>query len=337
MRAWGGGIVAALAVSGVTSWALIRFKERIPLMDHPNARSSHSTPKPRSGGVAIALGFLAGAWMAGGLPLPLAAAAAGFFLLGLWDDLRPLPESTRLFVQVGLAVMVVRSGAVSVLPTGLPARIDAAAGGILVAAVSVLWIVGFVNVFNFMDGIDGYAAGKAVLGGIALALLGGPPYAVIAAGAAAGLLAFNFPPSRIFMGDGGSYLLGFLLASACIGRRGDVPAVALLMPFGSFLIDATVTLGRRVAAGETWYKAHRSHFYQRATNLGLSHRTVSLADYSLTVAGAGAGALYAFGPASTAVRVAVIAAWAGLHLACIGAIEKAERGARPDAAGGLRP
>lgn len=337
MSGWIEGSLSALIVSAAAAWGLIRFKDRVPLIDHPNARSSHSVPKPRSGGIAVAAGIVVGAWAAGGMPAPIAAAAAGFFLLGLADDLRPLPEAVRLVAQICLAAFVVRSGAVNVIPTGLPERVDAVLPGTLAFAAAVFWIVGFVNVFNFMDGIDGYAPGKAVLGGLALALLGGPAHVAVAAAAVAGLLAFNFPPSRIFMGDGGSYLLGFLLAAACIGQRGGVPAIALTMPFGSFLIDAALTLTRRMLTGEKWYKAHRSHYYQRATSLGLSHRTVSLTDYALTVVGAGAGALYAFGPTGTSVRASVLAAWAGLHLAFAAAISAAERAVRMDGAGERHP
>lgn len=312
--------------AAASAYALVRHQERIPLIDRPNQRSSHSVPKPRSGGIAVALGLAAAFAGSPGGRSPAAAlgptafAAAGFFVLGLADDFRPLPELARLCGQVVLAAWVVGAGGLRAAPFGL--------AGPAAAAFSVFWVVGFVNVFNFMDGVDGIALSKACLGGAFIVALGGGGYLLPAAFAAAGLLLLNFPPSRIFLGDGGSYLLGFLLAAGCMTRRPDGLFVARMMPLGSFLFDAGVTLLRRAWSGERWYKAHRSHFYQRATDLGFSHRAVTAADSFLTLAGGCLGLLYARGAAPA--RALEACAWAGLHLALFAWITRLERSRRPE-------
>ena len=319
----------AFAVSAATAALLVRFKAHLPFIDHPNQRSSHDVPKPRSGGIAVAAGMAAAAigsmkyGLAPAGAIVVGGAAAGFFALGLVDDLRSVGELPRLAGQTALAAAAVMGARVRLDFAGLPGW----GGGwpdAVTAALSVFWIVGFVNVFNFMDGLDGFAPGKAALGGAMIAGLGGAHYLYWVSGAALGLLAFNFPPAKIFMGDGGSYLLGFLLAAGCAQHGPGVSFVACVMPLGSFLFDASITLVRRMAAGETWYKAHRSHFYQRATDLGFSHRAVTLSDYALTAAGGGLGLLY-MRAGSSAGRAAVVAAWAGLHFAVAGAIYMAQR------------
>ena len=286
-------LVLGTAVAFIVTWGasvlLIRFQRVLPWMDHPNARSSHRVPKPRSGGVAIAAALLLAAGCGKFWSGAVAGAAAGFFLLGLCDDWRPLPEVFRLAVQVALAWFAVHLEGREVGFIGLPWPPELSLHG---EALAVFWIVGFVNIFNFMDGIDGYALGKVVMGGLALFWLGGAPNLMVTAAAAGGLLLLNFPPSRIFLGDGGSYLLGFLLAEACLVRLPSVPFIVVVMPFSSFLLDECLTLSRRLISGEKWYKAHRSHYYQRAVALGLTHLQVTLCDYCLTAAGALAAIIY---------------------------------------------
>lgn len=153
-------------------------------------------------------------------------------------------------------------------------------------ALGILWLVWFVNLFNFMDGIDGIAGIEAVCGSLALGLMfywsGQAPLGYCAwalAAAALGFLLVNWPPAKIFMGDVGSYTFGFGLAAlALIGAiTGAVPAVASLIVLMVFLFDATVTILRRLFNKEAIYKAHRSHFYQRAVRSGLSHARVDIA------------------------------------------------------------
>jgi Fuc2NAc and GlcNAc transferase len=264
------------------------------IMDIPNARSSHSRPMPRAGGVGIVVTFCVAALAIASISdigwppiLVILASAMGVAAVGLVDDLRGLPARVRLAAHVLAAIAAVMAGA----------RIDLVAGfslGLAGPALSVLWIVAVTNIYNFMDGIDGLAAGVAVLAGIGLAVLGslhGDLLLVLVssalAGSALGFLVHNFPPASVFMGDVGSGFIGFLLAvlALLIGSsspqgNATIPASFVLAPF---LLDATLTLARRVARGERWYEAHRSHYYQRLVILGYSHRVVSLLYYGLTV------------------------------------------------------
>ncbi|HEV8678445.1 MAG TPA: glycosyltransferase family 4 protein [Stellaceae bacterium] len=320
-------IVGAGLVSCLGTRALIPLLRRGAVLDHPNERSSHDAPIPRGGGIAVVVAIL-GAWLAlivAGVVLPrLLAVLAGALLIALvsWlDDLRGLPAAVRLLVQlvaVGIAIL-------AALPTGpvfqgwLPPALDAAA-----AALLWLW---FVNLFNFMDGIDGLAGSEAASIAIGLVLIAGlgagysPALAALAAAVAAaalGFLVWNWAPARIFLGDVGSvplgYLLGFLLLS--LATRG-LWQPALILPL-YFLADATLTLLRRLARGERVWQAHRRHFYQRAVQRGLDHavvvRRVILANLLLiacagaSVNGAGIVAL----AAAAAVVITLLASLAGI-------------------------
>jgi UDP-N-acetylmuramyl pentapeptide phosphotransferase/UDP-N-acetylglucosamine-1-phosphate transferase len=289
--------IATAAVSALGSLILARWHDRIPILDIPNARSSHASPKPRSGGLAILLGLLSGcglAMLSGRTNSMLCPAwiltlggAAGIFLLGLLDDIFGLPEWQRLLVQIALsAVVAVWGPRLQTLdfPGMSPVRLSAALSVIL----TVFWYVGFINVFNFMDGTDGIAAGEAALAGLVIALLGGGLLPLLVSAAALGFLPFNYQPSRIFMGDGGSYIFGYLLAvSAVIGSGNEgrqIPVGAFVLVLGTFIMDATVTLLRRIYQGEAWFKAHRSHYYQKLTDLGWSHARIFWSNLALTAA-----------------------------------------------------
>ncbi len=296
-----GPAIAVVAASAVVSAGLVRavrdFANRRSLLDHPNERSSHATPKPRLGGIGVVTPVLAagvGAIVLGkaapSLALPLAA-TAGVALLGLADDVRPLPVRLRFGVQVALAALVVASAW---------DRLPAAAGllgGVLprpaIAAAAVLWIVWLTNLYNFMDGIDGLAGGQALIAslglaagatgagaGMAAALL------VAVAGSSLGFLLFNFPPSSIFMGDVGSTALGFLFG--CLPLLPDahaIPVETVALALSLFLLDATTSLLRRMARGERWHTPHRTHLYQRPVVAGISHRAVTLTAWAgMTIA-----------------------------------------------------
>jgi UDP-N-acetylmuramyl pentapeptide phosphotransferase/UDP-N-acetylglucosamine-1-phosphate transferase len=284
----GAGIAACLGTR-----ALIPLLRRAAVLDRPNERSSHHIPTPRGGGLAVIAASLA-SWLvliaAGMAPITLLAVIAGAGALAAisWlDDLRGLSPAVRLGAQ-GAAVAL---GIVAAMPGGavfqnwLPPGLD-------MAAAALLW-VWFVNLYNFMDGIDGIAGSEAAAIGIGLALfavtgvghdpaLAAPgsvipggviPGAVIAA-AAIGFLVWNWAPARIFLGDVGSvplgYLLGFLLLAAA--ARGHWK-IALILPL-YFLADATITLLRRLVRGERIWLPHREHFYQQAVRRGLGHATV---------------------------------------------------------------
>jgi UDP-N-acetylmuramyl pentapeptide phosphotransferase/UDP-N-acetylglucosamine-1-phosphate transferase len=291
-------IAAAGLIACLGTRALIPLLRRAAVLDHPNERSLHAAPIPRGGGIALVAAILF-AWLAliaaGAVAPRLAVVLFGAALLAAisWiDDLRGLSPATRLlaqFVAVGL-------GMIALMPAGpvfqgwLMPALDA-------VAVGLLWLW-FVNLFNFMDGIDGLAGNEAAAIAIGLVLFAGfgagrdPGLAVLAAtaGAAAlGFLVWNWAPARIFLGDVGSvplgYLLGFLLLD--VAARGSWK-IALILPL-YFLADATLTLVRRLARGERVWRAHRQHFYQRAVQRGLGHaavvRRVIAADFILIACG----------------------------------------------------
>jgi Fuc2NAc and GlcNAc transferase len=222
------------------------------------------------GGAGIWLAWAGGdaLWSISGLAFLLAA-------LGLWDDVRHLPARTRFAVQVLLCALLLR-----VLGGEAPLVL----GGLLLFA-GVWWV----NLFNFMDGIDGIAASQAVFMLAAGAMLAAwlHPAAVDAvewlwmlalAAATLGFLAFNWPPARIFMGDVGSTYLAFMIFALALlsVREGWLTYPAWLVLGAVFVADASVTLARRVLAGERWFEAHRSHAYQRLSRRWGSHRRVTL-------------------------------------------------------------
>ena len=247
----------------------------------PNARSSHKIPTPQGGGIAVVAATLAGvvagatlASIASGMLLalwPLAAAVVLLAAVGAGDDILHIPVGPRLilqFVAVGLVLAALPDDA-RVMPQ-LPWWLERAA--LLIGGVYV------VNLVNFMDGIDWMTVAEVVpvtAGLCGLFWLGASPLrdAVIAAallGAVAGFAPFNRPVAKLFLGDVGSLPIGLLMFWLLLqlATRGHV-AAALLLPL-YYLADATVTLGRRFAKGENVLQAHRSHFYQRATDLGFS-------------------------------------------------------------------
>ncbi|MGC2415387.1 MAG: glycosyl transferase, partial [Stellaceae bacterium] len=208
------------------------------------------------------------------------------------DDLRGLSPATRLLAQFA----AVGLGMVALIPAG-PVFQDWLMPGLDVAAAALLWLW-FVNLFNFMDGIDGLAGSEAAAIGTGLVVFAGvgsgldPGLAALsgtAAAAALGFLVWNWAPARIFLGDVGSvpcgYLLGFLLLDVAARGRWKI---ALILPL-YFLADATLTLLRRLARGELVWQAHRQHFYQRAVQRGLGHgavvRRVIAADLILVLCG----------------------------------------------------
>ena len=283
------GLVAGIAIAAgliacLGTRVLIPLLRRAAVLDQPNQRSSHLRPVPRGGGIApvaaIALAWIA--LVATGLVGPsVLFVLVGAMLLAAvsWlDDLGDLPPATRLFAQAAAVIggMVVEVPAGPIFQGWLPVELD-------VVAAALLW-VWFVNLFNFMDGIDGLAGSEAAAIGVGLFLLAGfgarqdpavAALAVVIALAALGFLVWNWAPARIFLGDAGSvplgYLLGFLLIDMAAHGRWKP---ALILPL-YFLADATITLLRRLARGERVWEAHRKHFYQRAVPQPALHGAVT--------------------------------------------------------------
>ena len=268
-------ILAGGATLGLLAWMLAR-DVRLPL-DHPNERSLHKRPVPRSGGMAIMAGVfcaLAVLMISPVLVLPTVILAAISFL----DDLRGVPVALRLAVHCIVAAGFT-AAAFPAAPQGLP----------VLVFISAVWMT---NLYNFMDGSDGLAGGMALIGfgflGTGAWLAGGTALALacfaIAASAAA-FLVFNFHPARVFMGDTGSIPLGFLAAGVgAIGwRDGLWPMWFAPVVFSPFIADASLTLIRRILRQERVWVAHPDHYYQRLVLMGWGHRKTALAEYGLMV------------------------------------------------------
>ncbi len=346
----GVGAASALGCAFAVALALSRRLARRPLavlIDRPNERSLHSTPTPRSGGLAILAALVTACVVLGaaGMRWPgagwLAGGAAIVVGVSFFDDLSHVNQLVRLALHLLAASLAVAGGLVPE-EIALPGATIALGAGVG-AAFAVLLVAWLVNAYNFMDGMDGFAAGMAVLGFGALAALGlraGDPQFATAmaciAAAAGGFLVVNFPPARIFMGDVGSSLLGFLAGLALLSAeaRGIAPLWVGVLAFSPFLVDATVTLARRVLRGEPFWRSHKSHYYQRVVELGWGHRRTVLAEYLLMLA-AGVSAVVA--PALAARSQAVLlASWALAYTMCAVAVGRAEISRRddgPDTAG----
>ncbi|MEA3546977.1 MAG: glycosyltransferase family 4 protein [Thermodesulfobacteriota bacterium] len=261
------------------------------MIDHPNPRSSHVIPTPRGGGVAIVVTFLFGSFL---LSLSGFVPARIFFVITVWgglvalvgfvDDHRHLPARIRFCVHVAAAI-----GALYYLEKfpALPwvtGSVDLGWIGYFIAVVSLVWLL---NLYNFMDGIDAVAGLEAIsVAGSGAFIIwynhGAQGYAfwlLVLIAATAGFLVWNWPPAKIFMGDACSGFLGFILGVMAIASSTDgaINVWSWTILFGVFLVDATVTLIRRVFRGETFYKAHRSHAYQILCRRFCSHLKISLA------------------------------------------------------------
>jgi UDP-N-acetylmuramyl pentapeptide phosphotransferase/UDP-N-acetylglucosamine-1-phosphate transferase len=256
----------AIALAG--TWLARRYALRAALLDHPGERRSHAVATPRGGGIAIVAAmipvFAVLCMRDAQSRLLLVPPAIGLLLvagIGWYDDHRPLPASLRLAVHAVAASL-------------LAWALHAAGGGAMVAAGGFVLALVLVNVWNFMDGIDGLAASQALLAALAYALFAGIGSGdaiawlgmALAAGCA-GFLPFNLPRARIFLGDVGSGALGYLVAvlAALSSRGADAPRAALLMlPLLAFAVDASLTLGRRILRRERWWEPHVQHAYQAA-------------------------------------------------------------------------
>jgi len=285
-------LVSSLLLTG----ALRRYALARSLMDVPNGRSSHSVATPRGGGVAIVLGFLIAlavlAWM-GMMPvtvfLAFFAAGAVVAIVGFLDDHGHIAARWRLLAHFAASFWIL------LCLGGMPAlnlfgaEVDLGWLGHILAAFYLVWML---NLYNFMDGIDGIASVEAIfvcLGACLVYELGGYEGLVWAplclALAVAGFLYWNFPPARIFMGDAGSGFLGIMLGGLSLQAAWHSPHLlwVWLIFLGVFIVDATFTLGRRLLRGDKVYEAHRSHAYQFASRQVGRHLPVTLAVLGINV------------------------------------------------------
>lgn len=288
--------VAALLASVLLTEIIRRVVVARGLLDLPNERSSHVIPTPRGGGLAItAVTVICWAlFMIGqpdsGLLLALTAGGVAVALIGYVDDRVGVRPAVRLAVHAGAALWaLVCLGGLPPLQFG-SATVDLGWIGDVLAVIGIVWMV---NLFNFMDGIDGIAASEAVFiaaGGCLLALLCGAsavvPAAVVFAAACAGFLYWNWSPAKIFMGDVGSGFLGFAIAVLALAATRAHPALffAWITLAAVFFADATVTLVRRVLRGKPAHQAHRSHAYQILARRWRSHQKVTVAVVAVNLA-----------------------------------------------------
>lgn len=280
--------LGALGVSWGATGLVRRYALARAILDVPNHRSSHTIPTPRGGGAAIVLAFAVGLAALGFFGIATMSHIAGIgggailiALIGWVDDRRSVAARYRFLVQVGAAVWALWwIGGLPVVGIG-NTKLHLGLAGSLLAVIGTVW---YTNLFNFMDGIDGIAGSQAATCGTVAAILlflaGRLDLAAIAllvAAASIGFLIWNWSPARIFMGDVGSSMLGFVFATLAIGAEntGAVPLGVSLLLGAFFILDTTITLFRRVARGAKWYEAHRSHAYQRAVQSGFTHAQVS--------------------------------------------------------------
>jgi UDP-N-acetylmuramyl pentapeptide phosphotransferase/UDP-N-acetylglucosamine-1-phosphate transferase len=278
-------LIAALAAGFACALLIVTLRPLLVryALARPNGRSSHTIPTPQGGGIAV----LAGIWIGASIAIALGGtgqwreaamvgmAAILLAVVGAYDDIRPMPVLPRLGLQALCVIAVLTAvGSEARLLPALPLAVE--------RGLEMLAGIWFVNLVNFMDGLDWMSVAEAVPVAAALALFGqaglvAPDIALVAAalaGAMLGFAPFNRPVARLFLGDVGSLPLGLLLAWLLYRLAVEGPLVAALLLPLYYVCDATITLIRRLARGEKVWQAHRSHFYQRATDHGLSVRAV---------------------------------------------------------------
>jgi UDP-GlcNAc:undecaprenyl-phosphate GlcNAc-1-phosphate transferase len=263
----------AFAVALVATPLCLVAGRAVGLVDRPSgdALKIHARPVPLTGGVAVALAALAGAAASGAMRWWLAASVAAALVVGIVDDARPLPPWVRLAAQAGIGGLLV-TGGLRLGPAGL------------VGAVAVIaTVLACTNAVNLMDGQDGLAGGLAAIAGVGLAFLlpggtAGEALGLATAGAATAFLLWNRPPARIFLGDGGAYVLGTLLAvlAVAVGRGGWPELMAAGACLAVFAVELVTTMVRRLRSDRSVLLGDRDHAYDVAA-LVLGGRTASTA------------------------------------------------------------
>jgi len=264
---------------GITAWVK-HYALNNSIMDHPNQRSLHSVPIPRGGGLSISLIILSGVlilWLYKLLSIELTMAAfiggSLVALIGWLDDRSNFPIVARALFYLFASIWSV----CWILGIGEVANID----NILYIFCLIVGTAWMTNLYNFMDGSDGIAAIQAIsagiMGGIFLININEPGLVyliLIIIASSTGFLIWNWPPARIFMGDIGSCLLGFIYSIIIIETyiNNMLPLSIWLILFSVFICDASLTLLLRVASGKKWYRAHRQHGYQLYILMGKTHK-----------------------------------------------------------------
>lgn len=296
---------------------------RLEILDRPEDRSSHKVPTPRTGGIGVfstLLLFLLFLVASGNLTFTKVTATlilglSFSFAVGLFDDVRGARQTIRFLSQLAIGILLFSSG-LKFSTLDIPPLVVTSIW--IALPVTLFLSSGVLNMFNFMDGLDGLLASVSI---VALIYLGTNFFlsgdtealllAVIMIGALLGYLLFNFPPATLFMGDSGSLTVGFfflfLLLHRGQGGSSGLNFWGFLLPLGAFMFDVTVTLWSRFLTGKRWYRAHRSHFYQRANILGVSHRNVTFIEILIAVLLSISGIPYLRG--TTAVKSLILGSW----------------------------
>jgi Fuc2NAc and GlcNAc transferase len=268
----GVSFVGAANLEAILLWVA----RRAEWLAHPNERSSHVVATPTAGGVAIVLPLLAYlsalSWQNHPASLALFMAVALIALVSLWDDLRPLGRGIRLGAHAVAVVLVIWGQQAQIAAPGADlATVWDAAWPLWVLVVACACLLWHVNLFNFMDGIDGIAGVQCLLVCVGVQVLAGSmsswsgELAWVTAGATLGFLLYNWPPAKIFMGDVGAATLGLVTGYVILDAflTDNVPLVSALILLAVFWFDATYTLCVRMFGGQAYTEAHRSHLYQK--------------------------------------------------------------------------
>ncbi len=321
----------------------------LSILAHPNERTLHSMPTPQTGGLAV-IGavvislILAASVLAIAQPskavLPKGVASGSVwivvsmllvFVVSFIDDCVGLPVILRLGVQAVSSFIIIGGVGLTLSSIPIPGGPTIVLGmaAIPVSALVLIWMA---NLYNFMDGMDGFAGGMTFWGFGFLAYFGWqanfPVMLIIAAFVAMGALGFlihNFPPAHIFMGDAGSITLGFLAGTLMIlgVRDGIFELWVPIIIFSPFIVDATVTIIRRAFRRKKIWEAHREHYYQRLVLSGWSHRRTVLAEYVVMVVCGGLAILYHHSDEN--VRLIVLGTWVSMFICFGGVIQQLEQ------------
>jgi Fuc2NAc and GlcNAc transferase len=312
------GVAAFLVVLILTRWVIL-IGSRGQWWEPFSPRGSHTVPTLGRGGIgfviflSLSLPFYGLAWLGSAVAATFTLAGLAIAFIGLLDDARPLPVLPRIGVHILAVIAAGWAFRLHFVDFEAPWFLAGVMGAILVAVIGVSW-VWCVNLFNFMDGIDGIAAAEVgfvgVTASIVCALTGHLELSIawaLLAGSALGFLVWNAPPARIFMGDVGSGYLGFVVGGLLILsvlERALTPAMAILL-IATFLLDATITLGRRAFRGERWYQSHRQHAYQQLAIRWASHGSVTGIYTGINILVIAPGAIYSLYRPEAALPVTV--------------------------------
>lgn len=306
-------LIAFLISLTVVWWStpvIKRLAEQAGFVDRPNERKVHRRPMVRLGGVSIFCGFLSAlliVWGLGGFgELPpqkeweiwgVTLGGLAFFLIGLADDFWNLPPITRLIMQMAVATVAWQMGVrIDFLSVPFHGLIHL---HLFSLPITVIWLVGMVNAVNWIDGLDGLAAGVCGISAVVMLILSlfmeqsaAALIAAALAGGALGFLRYNFNPAQIFMGDGGSYFMGFTLAGVAVIGLVKVAAVttvavtAVLLPYLVLavpIVDMSAVIISRISKGKSPFMADKRHLHHRLLKAGISHRLTVIFIYALTL------------------------------------------------------